>query len=112
MTIDFTCQKCDGTFDLEASELIEGEKLVCPHCETKAPTAAAEDFASALADLFAQSQALARKFQISFSFDSEEAAVAEEEEDEDEDEEEDDEDEGDDDDDEERDTGGGDENRY
>ena len=90
MTIDFTCQKCDGTFDLEASEVIEGEKLACPHCESKAPSAAAEDFASALADLFAQSQALARKFQVSFSFDSEEAAVAKEEEEEDKDEDKDD----------------------
>jgi hypothetical protein len=85
MTIDFTCQKCDGSFDLEATEIIEGDKIVCPHCDAKAPTTVAEDFSSALGELITQSQALSRKFGISFSFDSEEAAVAAEEEEEDKD---------------------------
>jgi hypothetical protein len=89
MTIDFTCQKCEGSFDLEAAEIVEGDKIVCPHCDAKAPTTVVEDFASALGELITQSQALSRKFALSFSFDSEEAAVAAEEEKEEKEEEED-----------------------
>jgi DNA-directed RNA polymerase subunit RPC12/RpoP len=110
MTIDFTCQKCDSSFDLEASEIIEGEKIVCPHCDAKAPTNVAEDFAAALGELITQSQALSRKFPLSFSFDSEEAAVAADEEEEDKDDAEDDETE--EDEDEEVDDEDGDEGRF
>ena len=38
MTIDFTCVKCEGSFELDAQDIIDGtEKLECPHCNVKAP---------------------------------------------------------------------------
>ena len=92
MTIEFTCQKCDSGFELEAEDLIDGsEKIVCPHCDAKAPTALADDFTSALTELRAQVAALGKRFGVSLTVESEEVAAAAE--DEDEEEEEDDEDE-------------------
>ena len=36
MTIEFTCQKCEGTFEIDMQELIDGsEALECPHCGNK-----------------------------------------------------------------------------
>ena len=53
-TIDFTCQKCDGNFELDAADLIDGtEKLECPHCENKLTKVANEDFTAALGELTA-----------------------------------------------------------
>lgn len=94
MTIDFICQKCEGSFELDAQDLIDGtEKLVCPHCDAKAPSNLVEDFTSALTELVAQTAALSKKFAVNLAIESEEV------EDElDEDEEDDDEDESDDDD--------------
>jgi DNA-directed RNA polymerase subunit RPC12/RpoP len=52
MSIDFTCQKCEASFELDAQDLIEGtEKIVCPHCDAKAPTNLAEDFVAALTEM-------------------------------------------------------------
>ena len=32
MTIDFTCVKCEGSFELDAQDITDGtEKLECPH---------------------------------------------------------------------------------
>ena len=73
MTIDFTCQKCEGSFELEAQDLIDGtEKLVCPHCNAKAAANLLADFTAALAELIAQVAALSKKFTLSLSFESEE----------------------------------------
>jgi DNA-directed RNA polymerase subunit RPC12/RpoP/Sec-independent protein translocase protein TatA len=94
MTIDFTCQKCEGSFELEAQDLIDGtEKLVCPHCNAKAATNLVDDFTSALAELITQVAALSKKFTVSLSVESEEVEEEIEEEEEDADEDEKDEDE-------------------
>jgi len=80
MTIDFTCQKCEGSFEIEARDLIDGsEKLVCPHCEAKTPANMVEDFTSALAELLTQVAALSKKFSVTMAVETED--VEEEEED-------------------------------
>jgi hypothetical protein len=115
MTIDFTCQKCEASFELDAQDLIDGtEKLVCPHCDAKAPPALAADFTAALAEMRLQIATLGKKaFSVSLALETEDveeevdADDADEESDEDADEDlefdEDDEDESDDDDDEDED---------
>jgi DNA-directed RNA polymerase subunit RPC12/RpoP len=73
MTIDLTCQKCEGTFELDAGDLIEGtEKLVCPHCGQKVPTNIQEDFVSALTEMRTQVAVLGKKFSVSMSLETEE----------------------------------------
>lgn len=105
-TIDFTCQKCEGNFELDSQDLIDGtEKLECPHCENKLTKTANEDFGAALAELTAQLAAIAKKFTASIELDTEEVGAVgvddEDEDDEDEDDDDlDDDDEDDDDDDE------------
>lgn len=102
MTIDFTCQKCEGSFELDADDLIEGtEKLQCPHCDQKASASMVDDFTSALAEVRTQIANLSKKFAVSLALESEDVAEElEEDEEEDEDEDfEDDEDSDDDDDD-------------
>ncbi|MDY7231626.1 hypothetical protein [Hyalangium rubrum] len=98
MSIDFTCQKCEASFELDAQDLIEGtEKLVCPHCDAKAPSNLSEDFVAALTEMRAQIAALGKKFAVSMTLESEDLEdELEEEEDDDEDEEESDEDDDDD----------------
>lgn len=100
-TIDFTCQKCEGTFELDSQDLIDGsDKLECPHCENKLSKSANEDFTAALGELIAQLAAISKKFSAAMELDSEEAGAVEEDDEEDEDdEEEDDEDDDEDDDD-------------
>jgi DNA-directed RNA polymerase subunit RPC12/RpoP len=96
MSIDFTCQKCEAGFELDAQDLIEGtEKLVCPHCDAKAPANLSEDFVAALTEMRAQIAVMGKKFAVSMTLESEEL---EDELDEDEDEEEDDEEDSEDDD--------------
>lgn len=89
MTIDFTCQKCEGSFELDAQDLIDGtEKLVCPHCDAKAPANLVDDFTSALTEMLAQAAALSKKFTVNLAIESEEVEDelgADEDEDEDED---------------------------
>ena len=90
MTIDLTCQKCEGSFELEVSALIDGaEKLACPNCHAKVPADLADDFTSALADLVTQVGNLSTRFLVSLTIESDELP---EDEDEDEEEEEDDDD--------------------
>ncbi|WP_225409362.1 hypothetical protein [Stigmatella hybrida] len=72
MSIDFTCQKCEASFELDAQDLIEGtEKLVCPHCEAKAPANLSEDFVAALSEMRAQIAVLGKKFAVSMTLESE-----------------------------------------
>ena len=98
MTIDFTCQKCGGNFELDIQDLIDGsEKIECPHCEACPSQTMADDFIAAVADLRSQIAMLSKKFDISLSLATEELDEAaedfdEDDEEEDEDEEEDDED--------------------
>lgn len=87
MTIDFTCMKCEASFELDAQDLIDGtEKLNCPHCGNKAPSSMVEDFTSALTEMRAQVATLSKKFAVNLSIESED--LEEELEDEDEEEEE------------------------
>lgn len=88
MTIDFTCQKCEGTFELDAEDLIDGtEKLQCPHCDAKAPVALVDDFNNAIAELRTQVAALSKKFAVSFAIETDDVEGLEEEEEDDEEEE-------------------------
>src|SRR5277367_5778181 len=93
MTIDFTCQKCDATFEIEVQDLIDGsEKLICTSCEAKAPPALVEDFVAALTEMRTQVAALGKKFSLAMAFETEDLEdldakdAEEDEEDEDEDE--------------------------
>ena len=83
MTIDFTCQNCDATF----------EKLVCTSCEAKALPTLVEDFVAALTEMRTQVAALGKKFSLAMAFETEDLedldAKDAEEEDEDEDDEDD-----------------------
>ncbi|HYH94819.1 hypothetical protein [Hyalangium sp.] len=91
MSIDFTCQKCEASFELDAQDLIEGtEKLVCPHCDAKAPANLSEDFVAALTEMRAQIAVMGKKFAVSMTLESEdlEDELEEEEDDEEEDDEE------------------------
>jgi len=88
MTIDFTCQKCDATFEIDAQDLIDGsEKLVCTSCETKAPANVVEDFVAALTEMRTQVAALGKKFSLAMAFETEDLEDLEAKEDEEDDEE-------------------------
>src|SRR5690242_15895660 len=92
MTLDFTCQKCEGTFEIDAQDLIDGsEKLECPHCNTRAPANVLDDFVAALTEMRAQVAALSKRFTLSTTLESEDLAEldAEDEDEEDDDDEDD-----------------------
>src|SRR5215510_7590676 len=100
MTLDFTCQKCEGTFEIDAQDLIDGsEKLECPHCNTRAPANVVDDFVAALTEMRAQVAALSKRFSFSTTLESEDLAELDDD-DEDDDEDVDDDDDDDDEDDE------------
>src|SRR5215470_11722988 len=101
MTLDFTCQKCEGTFEIDAQDLVDGsEKLECPHCNTRAPANVVDDFVAALTEMRAQVAALSKRFSLSTTLESEDLAKLDADEDEDEEDDDDDDDEDVDDDDE------------
>ncbi len=105
-TIDFTCQKCEGNFEIELQDLVDGtENLECAHCDNKLGKVANEDFTAALGELQAQLAAIAKKFTASIEIDTVDlsAVVPDAEDDDDEEDDLDDDDEDDDDDDEEED---------
>ena len=100
MTLDFTCQKCEGTFEIDAQDLIDGsEKLECPHCNTRAPANVVDDFVAALTEMRAQVAALSKRFTLSTTLESEDLAELDAEDEDDDDDEDVDEDEDEDDDD-------------
>lgn len=94
MNIDFTCQKCEGSFELDSQDLVDGtEKLECPHCEAKATSAQTEDLTNALGELTASIAALSKRFSASVTIETDDLEEEDDDEDEkDEDEEDDDED--------------------
>ena len=95
MTLDFTCQKCEGTFEIDAQDLVDGsEKLECPHCNTRAPANVVDDFVAALTEMRAQVAALSKRFSLSTTLESEDLAEldAEDEDEDDDDDDDDDED--------------------
>ena len=76
MSIDFTCQKCDSSFELDAEDLIDGtEKLVCPNCDAKAPASMADDFISAMVELRAQIVTLSKRFAVNMTLETEELSA-------------------------------------
>src|SRR5215475_7854741 len=88
MTLDFTCQKCEGTFEIDAQDLIDGsEKLECPHCNTRAPANVVDDFVAALTEMRAQVAALSKRFSLSTTLESEDLAELDAEDEDDEDDE-------------------------
>ena len=100
MTLDFTCQKCEGTFEIDAQDLVDGsEKLECPHCNTRAPANVVDDFVAALTEMRAQVAALSKRFSLSTTLESEDLAELDAEDEDDDDDEDVDEDEDEDDDD-------------
>ena len=102
MTLDFTCQKCEGTFEIDAQDLIDGsEKLECPHCNTRAPANVVDDFVAALTEMRAQVAALSKRFSLSTTLESEDLAELDAEDEDEEDDDDDDDDDVDDDDDDE-----------
>lgn len=102
-TFEFTCQKCEGNFEIDAQDLVDGsEALECPHCNAKLSKTAAEDFTAAVGEFLAQLASISKKFTATVEFDSETVSEADEDaddEDEEDDLDEDDDDEDDDDDD-------------
>jgi hypothetical protein len=91
MTIDFTCVKCEGSFELDAQDIIDGtEKLECPHCNVKAPQSQVDDFVAALTELTAQVAIISKRFTMTMSIESEDLEADKDDDDEEEDEEEDD----------------------
>jgi hypothetical protein len=76
MTLDFTCQACDASFELELSDLLEDSTVECPSCEARAPRAAVDGLTSALDDLFVQLAALRRKFVVAVEVASDDLPAA------------------------------------
>ncbi len=87
MTIDFTCVKCEGSFELDSQDIVDGtEKLECPHCNVKAPQASVDDFVAALTELTAQVGSMSKRFTLTMTIESEDIDADDDDEDEDEDE--------------------------
>lgn len=84
MTIDFTCQKCEGSFELDTQDMVDGtEKLECPHCGVKAPQTQVDDFIAAFTEMQAQVTALGKRFAVAMSIETDEVDDDDEDEDED-----------------------------
>ena len=82
MTIDFTCQKCDSSFELETEDLIDGsEKLVCPNCDAKVPQAALDEFIAALVEMRVQVASLSKRFTVNMAVESEDLEAKKDEDD-------------------------------
>lgn len=72
MTIDFTCQKCETSFEVDAQELIDGsEKIICPNCHARAAAGALDDFVAALVEMRNQVAAMAKKFSVNMAIETE-----------------------------------------
>lgn len=71
MSIDVTCLKCDSSFELEPTELLNGsDRIQCPHCSAKASPLVVEEFANALAEVCKQIAALGKRFSMSLVLES------------------------------------------
>ena len=91
MTIDISCQRCEASFEIDATDLIEGnERIKCPNCDARVPQTSSEDLGNALGELCKQMAALRKKFVLSLALESDDLpAPYDADEDEEEDEEED-----------------------
>lgn len=93
MTIDFECQKCESSFELDASDLIEGnEGLKCPNCDAKPPQAMVDEFSTALNDIARSIANLRKRFTVSMALESDDLPAPYDADEDEEDEEEEDED--------------------
>lgn len=87
MNIDFTCGKCDGSFELDSQDIADGtEKLECPHCDAKVSKTAVDEFNSAITEMLVQVASMSKKFAMAFAVDSEDLDPVVEDDDEEEDE--------------------------
>lgn len=72
MTIDFTCRKCDASFELDATDLADGtQKLICPNCDAKASNSMVDHFTAALAEMRTQVATLGKKFSVNLAIETE-----------------------------------------
>lgn len=90
MTIDLSCQKCEASFEVDATDIIEGnERIKCPNCDAKAPQAMVDDLGNSLGELCKAIAALRAKFTVSLALETDDLPppydVEDEEEEEDED---------------------------
>lgn len=90
MTIDFSCQQCDADFELEITDLLEGEPIACPNCGQKAPRKSIEELGNALDELMKRVAELRPRFLLSMAVESDDLPPPYDEEGGEEDEEEDD----------------------
>ena len=90
MMIDLTCQKCEASFEIDASDIMEGnERIKCPNCDAKAPQNLVDDLGNALGELCKSIAALRLKFGVELALETDDLpppydSEAEEEEEEDE----------------------------
>jgi len=70
MTIDFTCQNCDASFEIDVTDILEGEPLVCPNCAQKMPRKSVEELGNALDELLSRLADLRPRFLLSMSIES------------------------------------------
>ena len=99
MNIDFTCAKCDGSFELDSQDVADGtEKLECPHCDSRATQVQIDEFIASITEMLAQVAVMSKKFAVAFAIDSEDVDVPLDDDDDEEEEEEKEDDEDDDDD--------------
>ncbi len=95
MMIDLTCQKCEASFEVDASDVIEGnERIKCPNCDAKAPQNLVDDLGNSLGELCKAIAALRTRFEVSLALETDDLpppydAEADEEEDEEEEDDED-----------------------
>ncbi|WP_373049071.1 hypothetical protein [Vulgatibacter sp.] len=70
MTIDLNCQQCDASFEVEVTEILEGEPLTCPNCGQKAPRKAVEELGNALDEFLTRVAEMRARFLLSMSIES------------------------------------------
>lgn len=70
MTIDLNCQQCDASFELDVTDILEGEPLACPNCGQKAPRKSVEELGNALDELLSRVAELRPRFLLAVSIES------------------------------------------
>jgi hypothetical protein len=70
MTLDLTCQACDTSFELDATELLDEPRIQCPSCDVRAPLQLSEGLSNAIEDVLGRVARLRGKFQVVFEIDS------------------------------------------
>ena len=78
-TLEVTCHKCDGDFELEALDLLEDTTaFVCPHCRAKLPKLIQEDLANAVGDLQDQFARFSKRFSVTLTVSTDDLPTEEE----------------------------------